>query len=137
MHSFRAAVTLRPMLRPSRPLTVWLLWLAIALLPMRAWAASTMSVAVVGDAVAVMAATADSEAPHAAGPCHPDSDNAGAVDGHSCGLCGVCHSAVVSLPTIASPLPALPSTSPPSDPDPGVERAVLSGLDRPPRIVLA
>lgn len=126
------------MLRPSRPLTVWLLWLAIALLPMRAWAASTMTVAMVAEAAAVIATVEAGSINSNAGPCHQgNEESAGATSSHSCGLCGVCHSAVVSLPNIASALPALPSTSPPSDPDPGVERAVLSGPDRPPRIVLA
>ena len=126
------------MLRPSRPLTVWLLWLAIALLPLRALAAATMPVAMVAEAAAVMAADAASPTTSdAAGPCHQGSDEAGVADGHSCGLCGVCHSAVVSLPTPVSTLPAMPVARPPIDPDPGVERPVSGGPDRPPRSLLA
>lgn len=126
------------MLRPSRPITVWLLWLAIALLPLRGWAASTMPVAVVAEAATVMT-MAEAPSAHAdlAGPCHQDGDEASVAGSHSCGLCGVCHSAVVSMPTLTPTLPTLPSARPPIDPAPGVERPVQGGPDRPPRSVLA
>ena len=126
------------MLRPSRPLTVWLLWLAIALLPLRAWAAAAMPVAMVAEAAAAMATDVDAPAmSDAAGPCHLGSDEAGVADGRSCSLCGVCHSAVVSMPSLASALPAMPVARPPIDASAGVERPVSGGPDRPPRIVLA
>jgi hypothetical protein len=126
------------MLRASRPLTLWLIWLAIALLPLRGWAASTMPVAVVAEAATAMAmAEAPSAIADLAGPCHQDADEASVAGSHSCGLCGVCHSAVASTPTLTPTLPTLPSHRPPIDPAPRDERPVQGGPDRPPRSVLA
>jgi hypothetical protein len=126
------------MLRPSRALTVWLLWLAIALLPIRAWAFAAMPVEMVAGA-AVVTVASDLSLTHndGAGPCHQGNDEGGVGENHSCGLCGVCHSAVVALPSLMPTPPSLPSARPAIAPAPGVERPVLAGPDRPPRIVPA
>lgn len=141
------------MLRPSRPLTVCLLWLAIALLPLRAWAAaampmagapmSTASQAQTPDAYAAQVQTAalhEDEAPTMAsesGPlrsCHSGSTASTSPD---CTLCDVCHSAVaVGLGESTRP-PLLVSRQPRIELAPAIERPVIDAPDRPPRQFLA
>jgi len=118
--------------RPSRSLTVFLLWLAIALLPIRGWAAAVMPAA--GTGAMPVAAQADHSEPHdAALPCHDAHDEPTGASGHTCSLCDVCHSAVVAMTGPAPALPVLPAARPRSGPAPGIERAVQSGPERPPR----
>lgn len=120
--------------RPSRPLTVFLLWLAIALLPIRGWAAVVMPAA--GTGAMAVAAQADHSEPHdAALPCHDGHDES--TGGHTCSLCDVCHSAVVAMTGLATALPVLPPARPRAGPAPGIERTVQSGPERPPRSLRA
>ena len=143
------------MLRPSRPLTVCLLWLAIALLPLRAWAAAAMPMAGVPMPSASQAQTqtpsayaaqvqaaalheddaptmaAESGSPHS---CHSGSMASTSPD---CTLCDVCHGAVaVGLDGSARP-PLRVSRQPRIEPAPAIERPVIDAPDRPPRLFLA
>jgi hypothetical protein len=124
------------MLRPPRSLTIALLWLAIVLLPVRAWATAAMPMSMTGGPVMLVQATDDGQ--HSAGaPCHGEHDADGTSAPHTCSLCDVCHSAFAGLPAAQPPLPALPSAVPRAAAVRPVEPAVLAGPERPPRIVLA
>ena len=130
------------MLRPSRPLTIALLWLAIALLPLRGWAATAMPMpmpmpmaAMSGGSVVMQAA--DDAHTNASAPCHGESHATDTNAAPTCSLCDVCHSAFASLPSMASALPLLPPARPASALVPAVEPAVRAGPERPPRIDLA
>jgi len=130
------------MFRPSRSLTTWLLWLAIALLPVRAWAAAAMPAAMNG--VAATAVTTELqvagnvELAHPAMPCHGASESAeDSAAPLACTLCGVCHAAFAMLPSMQASVPALPPERPDSAFAPAVETAALAGPERPPRPVLA
>ena len=124
------------MLRPSRPLTIALLWLAIVLLPLRAWAAAAMPVAMTGAPVMMMQVADDAQpdgAPTCHGQQHADDDAAP----QACSLCGVCHSVFAALPGGQASLPALPQARPAGARVPAVEPAALAGPERPPRLPLA
>ena len=126
------------MLRPSRPLTVWLLWLAIVLLPVRGWA-TTMPTAggPMNQAAGAMvqAMQADPLERGQDQPCHA----AGVAQGSTstCSLCDVCHGGAAVALSLPPRLVSLPATRPPIEPVPAIERPVLDGPDRPPRPLLA
>lgn len=120
------------MFRPARPTILhWLLWLVIALLPLRGWAMAQMTVAPGSPAPATLYA-ADSAQP----PCHADAGSlaAKATPAHAgCSLCEVCH-ASLGLPTVtALHLPALPHAAPAVTPATGVRDGPPGELFRPPR----
>ncbi|MES2958063.1 MAG: hypothetical protein V4792_07735 [Pseudomonadota bacterium] len=122
------------MLRLSRPLTLLLLWLAIALLPMRGWAAAVMPVAMASEALGVtLPAPAGAAEPAAAMPCHGASDEAGPSNGSACSHCEACHGATALLACVSERVVVEPGARPRLEPSPGVERPVQSGPDRPPR----
>lgn len=132
------------MLRLSRHLTLALLWLAIALLPVRGWAAAVMPVGMAASAVAAAhASPADDAAQHvnheAATPCHDalaGPGETGLADHAGCSLCDVCHSVAAPMDSACAALPLLPEARPRIGPVPGIERPVQSGPERPPRILL-
>ena len=129
------------MLRPSRPLTIALLWLAIALLPVRAWAAAAMPLTMVGVAVMQMQA-GHVEASNVSMPCHGTSSTSTdtADDGPAlptCAMCDVCHGAFAALSSAQAALPALTPAVPCAAALAPLEPAVLAGPERPPRTVLA
>ena len=122
------------------------LWILLALLPLRGWAYGNMQVAMAAGAVAMAAQSTESPAAaHAAMPCHeaasatgaaPDADSANS--GHTaCALCDLCHS--VALFSAASPLGetqlAVSRVRPVTGIDTG--RALVGGLERPPRFLFA
>lgn len=132
------------MLRPSRPLSVWLLWLAIVLLPVRGWAATMptaggpmnpAAVAMAQGMQALHAMQAEPAEPGQDQPCHA----AGVAQGSAstCSLCDVCHGAVAVALSLPPRMVSLPATRPPIEPAPAIERPVLDGPDRPPRLLLA
>lgn len=106
----------------------WIVWLMLALLPLR-------SVAV----VAMQDAPTRPAAVHAAGsevmPCHDNDDaSASAANaGHACHLCDLCHSALATAPAarLASAMLPAPPLTPKASPDTG--RQLPGGLERPPR----
>ena len=122
------------MLRPSRPLTIALLWLAIVLLPLRAWAAA-MPVAMTAEPVMAMQIADEAQSGQAL-PCHGE-QHADDDAPQACSLCGVCHSVFAAPPGVQAPLPALPQARPASARVPAVEPAALAGPERPPRLTLA
>ena len=124
------------MLRPSRRLTVALLWLAIALLPLRGFAAALMPVAMVD--APITTATDAHEA--AALPCHgmaSDSQAAAESGTHTCSLCDLCHASMVHAVSASVSLADLPESTPPSSATAAVEPAAPDSLFRPPRTTLA
>lgn len=122
------------MLRPSRPFTIALLWLAIVLLPLRAWAATTMPVAMAAAPVVAMQ-LADAALPEPAAPCHGESHVADEAP-QTCSLCGVCHSVFAAPPGVAAAVSALAQVPPADASVPAVEPAALAGPERPPRLGL-
>ncbi len=99
-----------------------ILWILLALLPLRGWATSDMQVsmalgALTGAVVAKSAVQAAPEAQHhAAAPCHGDASKSDADaapepsgGGHAaCSLCDLCHSvAMASAEPLLSALPAV------------------------------
>jgi hypothetical protein len=124
------------MLRPSRPLTIALLWLAILLLPVRAWAAAAMPTAMVDRTATVMQSGNELQGSDSV-PCHGERHADSTSAPQTCSLCNVCHSAFAGLPAAQPALAALPPAVPCAAAVRPVEPAVLAGPERPPRIVLA
>lgn len=114
----------------------WIVCLMLALLPLRGWAAASMTVPAARLETAVQAAHAD-HADHAVPTCHEAADNDRSSAGHACHLCDLCHGAVADMAEVTLPQMPLPDAAPrPADArDTG--RHAVGGLDRPPRIVLA
>lgn len=123
---------LRRMFRPAPRLVAALLWLAIALLPLRALGMTWMQA---GATSPVPAATA--AAPTDAMPCHGVAPEAPAADvaavHHACQLCDLCHAGVAVAPVAPSlgtaPTAAAPDEALPAHPG----RVAPDGLFRPPR----
>ena len=110
----------------------------LALLPLRGWAAASMTVPAAAVEASVQIAQAAGHAASALPACH----DAAAGDestpaGHACNLCDLCHGAVADMaqPTLLpEPLPDV-SPRPAATRDTG--RQAVGGLDRPPRFFLA
>jgi hypothetical protein len=115
------------MFRPAPRLVAALLWLAIALLPLRAMGMAWMQAGAPNPAVAAAAADAM--------PCHGGDAAAGGgvASHHACQLCDLCHAGV----TVAPEAPALalaPAAPTPVAAPPGLHgRVAPDGLFRPPR----
>lgn len=120
------------MFRPARPTTLhWLLWLVIALLPLRGWAMAQMAMAPVS-AVPAAHHAADSTQP----ACHAEAESqaAKATPAHAgCSLCEVCHASLGLPAVVVLHLPALPHAAPAITPITGVRDGPPSELFRPPR----
>lgn len=122
------------MFRPAPRLVAALLWLAIALLPLRALGMTWMQAGTAGPALAATAA-----APAEATPCHSAATAAaeapadGVAVHHACHLCDLCHAGVTVAPVAPSlgsaPASAAPDEALPSHPG----RVAPDGLFRPPR----
>ncbi|WP_310459994.1 hypothetical protein [Sphaerotilus sp.] len=113
------------MFRPSRPSLHWLLWLVIALLPLRGWAMAQMAVAPV---TAAHHAVKDMQQ-----PCHAEASSKATPSHAGCSLCEVCH-ASLGLPTLTElHLPTLPHAAPAVTPITGVRDGPPGELFRPPR----
>lgn len=129
------------MARPARRLGTALLWIAIALLPLRGLAASLMPAMV--QPTAPVAAALDEM------PCHGAvTDDGTAGEHHSqpaaavgdcptCSLCALCHASVAQAPQVSLDLPALPALPPAAAPPSAIEPRAPDGLFRPPRTLLA
>jgi hypothetical protein len=130
--------------RSFRRLTTALLWLAIALMPLRglaaAWMPGTAAPQAVGAAAhgpALPGASVAADGHDAAGPCHSsaaDGEDATApVSGHTCSLCDLCNASALRS---AEP-PVLAAAAPQAAPVDIVMGAcpwrVLEGPFRPPR----
>ncbi len=130
------------MFRLSRRLTAALLWIAIALLPLRGVAAAVMPVAMSGMATGVISAAADDAKP--ALPCHgamaaaADDANAAPADtSHTCAMCDLCHTNVAQATPPSIALPALHEALPQTVAPAAIEPRAPDGLFRPPRTFLA
>ena len=107
----------------------------LALLPMRGWAAAsmTMPAAAAGASVHVVA----DDSARAVPSCHDALGDQAAQGGHACNLCDLCHGAaadVADTTVESSPLPDV-TPRPAAARDSG--RQAVGGLDRPPKNMLA
>ena len=126
------------MLRLSLRLTTTLLWLAIALLPLRGWAAATMHLAQGNAPVSVMQHADSGHAAATGSPCHAADHDTASGNAPACSLCDLCHAGTAAAPPRAPTLlPVLPHAAPRVASAPEIERPVHDGPERPPRIVLA
>ena len=130
------------MLRHSRHLTTALLWLAIALLPLRGGMAAAMPHAMggvaaqaqaqpVAEPAAMMSAACDeaaSHSAHAAGDGHASST-------HTCSLCSLCHSTAAAVAAMSLHISALPTGAPPAHASRDIVCAVFDAPERPPRLL--
>ena len=118
------------------------LWILLALLPLRGWAFSGMQVDMAAGEVAMASQVVVSGTPHhASAPCHEaaasdaadDSDMAGTSHA-GCSLCDVCHSVALfnAAPPLGAAQVAVTRAHPLTRTDTG--RSLVGGLDRPPRI---
>ena len=132
--------------RPPRRLVVALLWIAMALLPLRALAAAVMPAATAGVASAAVESAAHDVLQ--AVPCHgasalvsadadADAGTAPAETTHTCSLCDLCHSSVVTAQPPVLALAELPAALPRAAAPSALEPRAPDGLFRPPRIALA
>ena len=116
----------------------WIVCLMLALLPLRGWAAASMTVpAAVVDAAAYFdqsAAPADVGMPG----CHEAvADDSGTTTGHACNLCDLCHGAVADLADATLPQMPLPDVAPRIAAAHDTGRPAVGWLERPPRSFLA
>jgi hypothetical protein len=125
------------MFRLSRRLTAALLWIAIALLPVRGLAAALMPLAMGGmqhDAVASLAMT---DAAAVAVPCHAAvqdaSDSSSSNAPSTCAMCDLCHTAAAHAAPVSVALPDQHGTLPHAAPSAAIEPRAPDGLFRPPR----
>ena len=126
------------MFRLSRRFTAALLWIAIALLPARGFAAVMMPTMMAGTASATASATVDDVAK--AMPCHgasQEKSDATADATYTCSLCDLCHSSVAATKTPVTALAAPHEAQPVSASPPALEPRAPDSLFRPPRITLA
>lgn len=127
----------------------WLLWLLIALLPLRGGAHVGMMLNTAAHTGVAAAATAQGDAlsDHAVDlPCHEsaaaDSTDASATDptraaASHCSTCDACHASLAPAPADAPSWAALPTAAPTPAPDTGLPPGVVRGLYRPPRALHA
>ena len=120
------------MFRPSRRFFAALLWLAIALLPLRGFATGMMPAT-----EAPLHGVATAMESH--GPCHGAADDtAPAAGAHAgCSLCDLCHSSALALDAPILRLASLAQAGPPLHPAAAPEARAPDGLFRPPRALLA
>ena len=109
----------------------------LALLPLRGWAAASMTVPAAVVNAAEYAAQAAAPANTATPACHEGAGDESGTTGHTCKLCDLCHGAVADLATPALPHVPVPAVVPPLAPARDTGRHAVGGLDRPPRITLA
>jgi hypothetical protein len=128
------------MFRLSRRFTTALLWIAIALLPVRGWAALLMPISM-GDMqpAAVTSAVATDAAVNVM-PCHSAPQDAAADGGNSpatCSMCDLCHSTVAQAAPTSVALAEMHEALPPATASMAIEPRAPDGLFRPPRTSLA
>lgn len=110
------------------PRRTWILWLMLALLPLRSFAAGWLPAQQSAQVVMQLSAPSQTQA-----PCH-DADSGPSA---CCTLCDLCHGAAASAPS-DSLLPAvLPRTALRPAPARDTGRQALELLERPPRHLAA
>lgn len=123
------------MLRLSRRFTTLLLWLAIALLPMRGWATAWM-LPTAANQQGAAAVAIEQTAP----PCHGSMGHevgASTQAPSTCSMCDLCHSAAAQAPDAPTLPPALHDPVPIAAPAAPIEPRAPDGLYRPPRSLRA
>ena len=121
-----------------------MIWLCLALLPLRGMAYAAMLGAGAPQGAAALQANAVSALPcpmHAtltdgalaATQPSPDGATAEAQKTHSCQLCDLCHSATLTMAVLSSTGAALPDAAPVAVASLGAGRLAPDGLFRPPR----
>ena len=132
------------MLRLSRQLTTALLWLAIALLPLRGGLAVAMPHATGAGPAHAMAQAAEAPAADAVSAACDEGDahkahtsgDAHASSAHTCSLCSLCHSAAAAVAAAALHLSVLaPGGAPPAHASRDIVGAVFDAPERPPRLL--
>jgi hypothetical protein len=121
---------LHHMLRLSRRLTAALLWIAIALLPVRGFAAVVMPMFMPGTQAAAESAPADGTA--STMPCHGAMADKGSTPA-TCSLCDLCHGTVAQVEQPSVSLPATHEPQPQAAEPPLLEPRAPDSLFRPPR----
>ena len=126
------------MLRLSRRFSTALLWIAIALLPVRGWAAVLMPISM-GD-MQPAAVTSAAATDVSVMPCHAAPQDAVADGGDSpatCSMCELCHTTVVQAAPTSVTLADMHEALPPAAASVALEPRAPDGLFRPPRTSLA
>jgi hypothetical protein len=122
------------MFRLSRRFTAALLWIAIALLPVRGFASVMMPMVMSGLPSSATSAPADDTAK--AMPCHgstADPSSAPAGSSHTCSLCDLCHGTVAQVTQPSVTLPAMHEAQPEAAVPVVLEPRAPDRLFRPPR----
>lgn len=111
----------------------WIVWLMLAMLPLRGLAVSTMEMpALAADSTTIDSAVAVDA--HDRAPCHDAAVHHDAGAGaHTCGLCDLCHNAVAAPVMVDMSAPVTPEALPPPGAARDTGRHAVGGLDRPPR----
>lgn len=129
---------LQSMFRLSRRFTTALLWIAIALLPVRGWAAVLMPISM--GSLQPTAVTGAAAADVAVMPCHAAPQDAAADGGNSpatCSMCDLCHTTVAQAAPTSVALADMHEALPPAAASVVLEPRAPDGLFRPPRTFLA
>ncbi|MDH4290591.1 MAG: hypothetical protein OEV65_17770 [Aquincola sp.] len=128
--------------RLSRRLVAAVLWIAVAMMPLRSLAAAVMPPAML-DMPVVVAETAGHDGGHVA-PCHGSASDAEAAasepsgdTSHTCSLCDLCHSNVTAAAPLILGLAELHEVPPRARPPSVIEPSAPDGVFRPPRATLA
>jgi hypothetical protein len=136
--SIREHVILRSMPRRSPRFIALLLWLVIALLPIRAMASAVMPVMMMAG---LPSSDVSAPAEKIVMPCHAAmadaADDAAATDmNHTCSLCDLCHGSVAAAPQAAVPAPTAHEPQPQGVVPADIEPRAPDSLFRPPRPAL-
>lgn len=124
----------------SRRLTTALLWIAIALLPVRGLAAVLMPIAMGGMPPAAMTSMSAADAAAVAVPCHAavqEASQSSSDAPSTCAMCDLCHTTAVQLAQASVVLPEQHDALPQAAPASAIEPRAPDGLFRPPRTRLA
>lgn len=111
----------------------WIVWLMLAMLPLRGWAVATMEMpTAVADGAGFEFSSPINT--HDRAPCHDAAadDDQGAT-AHTCGLCDLCHNAVAAAAVFDASAPTAPEALPPPGAARDTGRQAIGGLERPPR----
>lgn len=120
--------------RLPRRFVAALLWIAIALLPVRGFAAVLMPMVMSDMPATVASAPAHDKA--SAMPCHDataDQSSAPVSNSHTCSLCDLCHGTVAQFEQPSVILPATHEAQPEAAVPPALEPRAPDSLFRPPR----
>ena len=114
----------------------WILWLMLALLPLRSWAVAGMGMPQAAHAGTVSVAMADEATTSTpAMPCHQG--GAESDSGSTCQACDWCHAAMGTAPEVLVPGKPPMADAPTLTPQRDTGRPTPGGLERPPRSFLA